>query len=216
MRKELKETIRAFNISAKDYQKTIAALSNYDQSYAYFFGLLHSSDTILDLGCGPANISLQLKKTLPDIHITGIDLSQEMIGLAKKNIPDGHFLLGDAITYKTDKPFDSIIIGFTLPFLTLSEIDTLFSNTNHNLGRSGYLYLSFMEGEMVRHERPSFNKSVQIYFHYHNCSSIRKKLHDNGFMIVEEWSLDYFDSDGSVTKDIVIIAQKQRSKDAIR
>ena len=41
-------------------------------------------DSILDLGCGPGNISFQVAKRFPDCHVIAIDGSTEMIRLANE------------------------------------------------------------------------------------------------------------------------------------
>ncbi len=41
---------------------------------------------ILDLGCGPGQFISLLSLARPDIHIVGVDLSSEMVSIAKKNI----------------------------------------------------------------------------------------------------------------------------------
>ena len=47
---------------------------------------LSKNDLILDLGCGPGNISEKLSERWPDVNILGIDGSQEMIRKAKSRI----------------------------------------------------------------------------------------------------------------------------------
>lgn len=42
--------------------------------------------TILDLGCGPADIPIGLVKKNPGLHVTAVDASQEMLSIAEKHI----------------------------------------------------------------------------------------------------------------------------------
>lgn len=209
MRRELSETIKSFNLSAVNYDKSIGKLPNYDETYVTFCGLLKPKDKILDLACGPANISKRLAEINPKIQISGIDLSEEMIELAKKNLPTGKFDVADIMEYKAEIPFDGIIMGFALPFLNKAEINILFGNCNRNLAIAGMLYLSFMEGEREGYEVPSFNQSVRLYIHYHSKKMIQDQLNQTGFRIIKSWELDYKEADGSITKDIVIISQKE-------
>ncbi|MCY4401385.1 MAG: class I SAM-dependent methyltransferase [Candidatus Poribacteria bacterium] len=70
----------------------------------------------LDVGTGPAQIPIILAQLCPDIHITAIDLSQEMLKIAKRHIHDAG--LTDRITLEhvdaktlpyPDNTFDGLI-----------------------------------------------------------------------------------------------------------
>ncbi len=47
---------------------------------------LSRNDLIVDLGCGPGNISEKLSERWPDVNVVGVDGSQEMIREAKSRI----------------------------------------------------------------------------------------------------------------------------------
>jgi ubiquinone/menaquinone biosynthesis C-methylase UbiE len=207
MRKELQTTISSYNKSALDYD-TIAKLDNYNKTYDYYCKSINATGSILDLACGPANISSYIKNHLPAIQVTGVDLSQKMIEIAKQKIPSGNFFIDDIIHFKSDKPFDAIILGFAIPYLNKGEIEELFKNINQNLIHNGKLYLSFMAGCKEGFEVPSFNNTVELYIYYYEKTIIKSILDQNKFVIEKEWELDYHETDGSITKDIVIVAEK--------
>lgn len=211
MRKELLQTIEAYNDSVTEYENTIAKLANYNATYDFLAELINKDDLVLDLGCGPANISKYLKIKKQEIRITGIDLSEKMIETAKRNIKDGCFIESDITTYKSDIKYNVIIIGFAFPLLSISEISRLIINSSDNQINGGLLYLSFMEGKREGYERPSFKQSVNFYIYYHDASVIINMLKNNKYSVMKTWKLDYSESDGSITKDIVIIAQKNNS-----
>ena len=111
---------------------------------------------------------------------------------------------------KLTNPFDAIVLGFALPYLNKIEIEELFKNINKNIVDNGFLYLSFMAGSKEGFEVPSFNKSVELYVYYHEKTEIQSILNRNQFIIQKEWELDYTENDGSITKDIIIMAQKSK------
>ena len=57
--------------------------------------LIHRIDivpkTILDIGCGPGNSTIELKRAFPDAEVIGIDSSENMLETAKKKYPDIEF-----------------------------------------------------------------------------------------------------------------------------
>ena len=53
---------------------------------------LSRNDLIVDLGCGPGNISEKLSERWPDVNVLGVDGSQEMIREAESRILKGKFV----------------------------------------------------------------------------------------------------------------------------
>ena len=62
---------------------------------------------VLDVGCGTGIILACLagKK----LKMTGIDIQEDLIELAKENVPEAEFILGDIAKIKLDKTFDLVI-----------------------------------------------------------------------------------------------------------
>ena len=77
---------------------------------------LEPSSSLLDLGCGsgdPVDIEIAKKH-----KVTGVDISQTQINLARQKVPNGHFIHGDAAS--VDFPlasFDAVISFYTLEYI---------------------------------------------------------------------------------------------------
>ena len=54
------------------------------EAFDVYFPGTEIKGSILDLGCGPGNISFQVAKRFPDCHVLGIDGATEMIRLANE------------------------------------------------------------------------------------------------------------------------------------
>jgi ubiquinone/menaquinone biosynthesis C-methylase UbiE len=46
----------------------------------------HALTSVVDLGCGPADVTVRLAKALHAAHITGVDASEEMLALARQTV----------------------------------------------------------------------------------------------------------------------------------
>jgi len=61
----------------------------------------------IDLGCGPGQLVIDLAQRYPVLHVTGLDLSAEMLDLARRNADEAG--VGDRIEFKAgnaeDMPF---------------------------------------------------------------------------------------------------------------
>ena len=81
-----KETFVTWNKVAKLYQDKFMDLDLYNDTYDTFCDQVNIRNaTILDIGCGPGKITKYLLNKRPDFRIEGIDISPNMIELAKKN-----------------------------------------------------------------------------------------------------------------------------------
>ncbi len=78
-----------------------------------------STGHFLDVGTGPAQIPILLAQSCPDIHITAIDLSEEMLKIAKRHVEDAG--LTDQITLE-------LVDAKTLPYPD-NTFDGLISNS---------------------------------------------------------------------------------------
>jgi len=73
----------------------------------------------LHLGCGGGHLDLTLKKYFT---ITALDLSPEMLALAKALNPEVHYGLGDMRTVQLEQHFDAILVADSIDYM-VSEAD---------------------------------------------------------------------------------------------
>jgi trans-aconitate 2-methyltransferase len=79
-------------------------------------------NTIYDLGCGPGNSTILLKKRWPDANVVGLDSSLAMLEEAKKTYPDIHFINGDIATFSPSEKMDCLFANASLQWLDTHEI----------------------------------------------------------------------------------------------
>lgn len=58
------------------------------QSCAYFLDRLKPTDKILDVGCGPGSITIDLAKLVPEGRVVGVDISHDSVERARKAAED--------------------------------------------------------------------------------------------------------------------------------
>jgi trans-aconitate 2-methyltransferase len=78
---------------------------------------LPNPSRIMDLGCGPGNSTEPLRARWPEAEIFGMDSSPEMIAAASKAYPEGRWQVGDAASWKADRPFDLVFANAMLHWL---------------------------------------------------------------------------------------------------
>lgn len=76
---------------------------------------LSEGNTVLDAGCGPGRISVELATR--GLCVTGVDIIQPFLDAAKESAKDEsvkiNFVNADLRTYKTDKKFDAAVNLYT-------------------------------------------------------------------------------------------------------
>jgi len=75
--------------------------------------------TLLHLGCGGGHLDLTLKKYF---NVTGVDVSQPMLDLARQLNPEVTYFPGDMRTARLEKTFDAVVIADSIDYM-LSEDD---------------------------------------------------------------------------------------------
>ena len=135
--------------------------------------------TILELGCGPGNITKYLLNTSLQFRITGLDLAPRMIELAIKNNPGADFRIMDCRDIaKIEEKYDAIMCGFCMPYLSKKESAKLIQDASKLLRPGGVIYISTMEGDYQAsgYEATSFSPGDEVYIYYHQAKIMEDSL----------------------------------------
>ncbi len=202
------KTISSYDKSSVGFHSKISKLPNYNETYDELASRIPENGRVLDLACGPAQISKYLigKKSL---KIVGVDLSEGMLQIARREVPDGVFHKASIIDFHQAEKFDAVVVGFGLPYLDKDQVHECLRNCWRNLKTGGSIYLSFMNGSGSRLEKTSFGDENVFLIFYHEEEQIQKELEEIGFRIEKKWVLGYLEQDGSVTRDVVILGKRE-------
>jgi predicted TPR repeat methyltransferase len=205
------ETFQTWNKVAQLYEDIFMDLDIYNDTYDYFLGLLKTKYlSILEIGCGPGNITKYLLSRRPDLKIKGIDISQNMIELAQKNNPTAQFEVMDGrAIQQLQASFDAIVCGFIIPYLSQNDCSTFLSNSSQKLNSDGFIYLSFVDGDYQNSDFITGSSGDRAYFYYYNADFIKKELKANQLEVLKIIDKPYLKSDNTKEIHKVIIAQKE-------
>lgn len=204
--------IRVFNAWAQGYNDAFMDTALYHASFDRFCDAIEARNAeVLELGCGPGNITKYLLSKRPDLRILGTDLAPNMLELARANNPEAEFQLLDARTFSNlGRSFDAIMCGFILPYLTPGETAELMSDAHARLRDKGVLYISTMEGDPARSgfKPSSSGKGGSAYIQYYEGSFLTRTMQATGFTVLHLDRKAYAGRDGSLTTDLLIVAQR--------
>ncbi|CAI9416489.1 trans-aconitate 2-methyltransferase [Nocardioides sp. T2.26MG-1] len=74
-------------------------------------------DTVVDLGCGPGNLTALLAERWPDAEVLGVDSSPEMVAAARAAAPGLSFAVGDLRDWVPDQPVDVLVSNAMLQWV---------------------------------------------------------------------------------------------------
>ena len=201
-------TFATWDTVAQLYQDTFKDIDLYNASYDLLLSSLSTNDAVLEIGCGPGNITQYLLKQKPLLRIHGTDISPNMIELARTHNPTATFEVLDGRDIATlDNNYHAIICGFCLPYLALSDIDRLLLDCSQILNTDGLIYLSFIEGT---HDQSGYvvgSTGDRMYVYYYTKNEILDLLQKHSYSIQSINRIPYTKRDGEVDNHLVIIAQ---------
>ncbi len=204
-----KETFDTWNNIASSYQDKFMNLDLYNETYDYICNAIEKPNAkLLEMGCGPGNITKYLLCKRPDFDILGIDIAPNMIELAKLNNPTAHFAMMDSRHINSlDTTYDGIIAGFCLPYLSPAECNELISNSYRLLNDHGLIYLSFVEGNPKQSDF-KVGSGGRVYFHFHNLDGLKKQLLSTGFNEIATFNVKYKTSETAFDIHTILTAKK--------
>lgn len=171
-----------FNKQAKVYEEKFMHLDLYNDTYDALCDLLHDTASVLDVGCGPGNISRYLLSKRPGLQVHGIDIAPNMVKLARANNPSGCFEAMDCREIsRLARTYNAIVCGFCLPYLSQPETASFLTQAANLLEPGGLLYLSVIEGDHNYSSRQeSTDGQTSMTVHYYCESSLLYALEDRG------------------------------------
>lgn len=108
---------------------------------------LGPGSSVLDLGCGsgdPADVEIAKKH-----KVTGVDISQTQIDLARQNVPTGHFLHGDAGSVEFPAAsFDAVVSFYALEHIPREEHETILRRIYQWLRPGGLVLIGMEAGDI--------------------------------------------------------------------
>lgn len=141
----------------------------------------------LDVGCGAGGRFIEILKH-KKARVTGIDVSKEMIKLAKTNHPDDTFILNDICTWQTEQKFNFIYAWDSIFHLPLSMHKPVINKLCSFLSDDGVLFYTF--GHAIGEDTDEWLNDV-FYYSSIGINDNLKLLIENGLTVLH-MELDQF------------------------
>ncbi|MEP6712844.1 MAG: class I SAM-dependent methyltransferase [Ferruginibacter sp.] len=136
-----------YNSLAQVYEAMYKTFIDYDAEFELYKQLLvkYHCRSLVEIGCGTGNLATRFTEN--NFEYTGLDLSAEMLSIAKMNNPASKFLLSGMQDFNLPGLVEAAIItGRTISYLlTNKDVSESFSCINKNLKPGGIICFDFID-----------------------------------------------------------------------
>jgi ubiquinone/menaquinone biosynthesis C-methylase UbiE len=177
--------------------------------YDLFFERTVNRGPVLEIGCGPGEISNYLK--MKGLAIGGIDLSEKMIETARRLNPNINFDTGDVFRLKAAS---GSLAGIVAPYLIVNfareEVPAALAEMNRALMSGGVLLLAFHAGNTEFIAEDFFIPGNSVPYTLFEPNMIAEQLAAAGFTVTE--NIIRLPYEGEKTTRAYLFAKKSNFK----
>lgn len=152
-----------YNQLAVVYEAMYQSFINYTEEFELYKSLIEKylpAKTILEIGCGTGNLASYFNKA--SYAYIGLDISEQMLQIAKEKAPNCNFILADMRKFNLNQPVDSCIItARTISYLITNEdVNNTFQSIYKNLNPKGVLCFDFIDANKFFKQIQTNNKPI--------------------------------------------------------
>jgi len=163
----LRDTRASYDSVAADYaerfQGELAGKPMDRALFAVFAELVRAAGAgpVADIGCGPGHVAAYLHDL--GLNAFGVDLSPEMIAVARRSYPGLRFDEGSMTELDLpDRHLSGIVAMYSIIHIPPDQLPTVFAEFDRVLAPGGHLLLAFQAGDERRHVTEAFGRPVCV------------------------------------------------------
>ncbi|MCX4910878.1 class I SAM-dependent methyltransferase [Streptomyces sp. NBC_00878] len=183
----------AFDAIGDRYDEAFPHKEGQLSAGAWLIESLPTGSRVLDLGCG-TGVPTTRQMTDAGFEVVGVDLSREMVRLAREYVPAATFHQLDLADLRPGGPhdlgrFDAVTAFFSLLMLPRAEIPLALLTVRNLLVPGGLFALSMVEADVDDFAIPFLGNTIRVSGYLRE--DLHKVIETAGFEIVKEASYTY-------------------------
>jgi SAM-dependent methyltransferase len=183
----LADTRESYDTVAANYasltRELLASLPYMRAALGLFASLVRGP--VADVGCGPGDVTAHLHALGVDVF--GIDLSPEMIALARRTHPALRFEVG-SMTEPLEPSLGGVIAWWSLIHVPDPLVPLVFSHFHSALRPGGLLALGFHVGDRTNVKTQGYGGlPMRVNVHLRQPAAVAGWLREAGFRIEAQW-----------------------------
>jgi ubiquinone/menaquinone biosynthesis C-methylase UbiE len=186
---------RGFNSITQNYLKLVESMGPVvrDKYLRVLIDRLPAGARILELGCG-AGVPMT-QRLASHFKVVGVDISEEQLVLATRNVPEASFILADMTWLNfTDAAFDAVVAFYSITHVPRNEHFHLLTNIYRMLSPNGLLVATMGAGDLPDTVEPDWLGAPMFFSHFDGNTNVAL-ISAVGFEIVSatderDWDYD--------------------------
>lgn len=158
------QTINTYNTTAsamaKKFDNIGARVDDIEKGFSF---LQKNNPKVLEIGCGNGRDAKEILKHTN--NYLGVDISKEMIKLAREYVPKGHFEVADIENYKFSNNIDLIFSFASLLHSSKEDIKNILNRAYLSLEDSGIFYISLKYAKYHKEDKTDEFGTRTYYFY---------------------------------------------------
>lgn len=147
-----------------------------------FAEMVPTQHRVADIGCGTGAATAILRNYGTDV--SGIDLSPNMIGEARRLHPDIDFAVGSMTDLDLpDASLGGVCAWYSVIHIPDEQLPSVFSEFKRVLIPGGVALLAFQVGDEPRHLTEAFGEPVDLVFHRRRPDAVARLLETAGLNV---------------------------------
>lgn len=202
---DYKQTVRAgYNKIADSYLKDRTQDSEDIRLLDDLMTRLPDHATVLDAGCGAGVPVAQILSK--QFKVTGVDISEAQIELARKHVPNAEFLCQDMTKLDfSAESFDAICSYYAIIHVPREEHRSIFENFHRMLKPGGYALLCLGAEHLIDDIDENFF-GARMYWSHFDTDTYLRMLRETGFKVI--WSKKVKDATCEDGGHLFVLVQK--------
>lgn len=163
------------------------------------------NSSVADVGCGPGRVTILLHRL--GLDASGIDLSPQMVALARRTYPQLRFEVGSMLALDLpDASLGGLLAYYSIIHVPWERRPEVLAEFHRVLVPGGQLMLAFQVGGDRLHRDEAFGKPVSLDFYRQQPDDVVHLLREAGF---EPWSTVVQQAQGTdTTPQGIVMARK--------
>ncbi len=191
------------DVYTNQYFKDLTDIPHIDK----FLERLPGGAKILDIGCGSGQFSKYMISK--GFKAEGIDLSSEMVKVAKERVPEAEFGVGDMRNLSfDDNTFDGLLVAYSLIHIPSEEIEKTLIGFLRILKKNGYIQIIAQKGDPDKVVAEPLMKGERMFINFFTKKRLSDYLQKASFRVEYIKVTDMQDPESLSDRVIYVIARK--------
>lgn len=175
------ETVATYDKSAKALAAKFDSLGARIADITETFDLVKKANSrVFEIGCGNGRDAAEILKRTNDY--LGIDISEELIKLAKEKVPQGRFEVADIVSFALPQNLDIVFALASLIHLNKEDFEATLGKIFAALNPSGVARISLKYSESYQEVTKEDEFGTRTYYHYSDQDIVKLA---KGFLVLK-------------------------------